>query len=161
MQQLAAHLSENADAIAKDIMQDWNKLGEEQPWRRVPQYLDQDHLPAMIRSLADTALAGFFDLDARRRAVHVAAQHGEHRFEQGASEEILSREYELLRWSLWRRLKSQAASERASQAIIRIDSALTLAHGASLRGYHRAHIERSGDWPAALERYVQEWSFVR
>lgn len=160
MQQLATYLAENADGIARDIMQDWNELGEQQPWRRVPEYLDQDHLPDMIRALARAALASFFELDARREVVRVAALHGEHRFEQGASEEILSREYELLRWSLWRRLRAQASSHDASQAIIRIDSALTLGHGASLRGYHRAHIELGGDWQETLEQYVQEWSFL-
>jgi hypothetical protein len=34
----AGYLTENADEIAQDIMRDWKQLGEEQPWRRVPEY---------------------------------------------------------------------------------------------------------------------------
>lgn len=159
VEDLAAYLKQNAGSIAKDVVDDWGVLGEKEPWHRVPAGLGQDHLPEMIGALADVALAGFFPLEARRAAVRIAARHGEHRFTQGASEEILSREYELLRWSLWRRLRDRSPSDVASQAIIRLDSALTLTHGASLRGFHRDSIERNGDWPAALERYLEEWSF--
>jgi hypothetical protein len=159
MDELAVYLKDNAERIAADVIHDWGVLGKSEPWRRVPEGLGQDHLPDMIRGLADVALSSFFTEDRRREVVRVAAQHGEHRFQQGASEEILSREYELLRWSLWRRLKDRTTAHDASQAIIRLDSALTLAHGASLRGYHRGHIEGKGDWPQALERYLDEWSF--
>jgi hypothetical protein len=159
MQRIARFLEENADTIAQGIMQDWHALGEREPWHRIPENLDQDHLPDMIRALARTALAGFFEKPARQELVDASVTHGEHRYQQGVAEEILAREFELLRWALWRRLKGESAIEDASQGIIRLDSALTLAHGASLRGYHRREIEAAGDWNEALRRYIEEWSF--
>lgn len=160
MRDLARCLTDDAERVAHRIVEEWHELGAREPWHRVPENLDQDHLPDIIRALVDAALLTFFELEPRRRLVHVSAEHGEHRFRQGVSEEIISREFELLRWALWRRLKQEDRIEEASQAIIRIDSALTFAHGASLRGFHRAHIEQSGEWPRALEQYLEQWSFL-
>ena len=159
IEDLGKYLRDNGDPVAKEIMADWNALGSREPWHRLPPSLDHDHLPDVIEKLAETALLTFFGEQERTSLAWIAVQHGEHRFELGITEETLHREYELLRWALWRRLKGQAESSVASQAIIRLDSALSFAHGASLRGYHRRSIEGSGDWPAALERYLAEWAF--
>lgn len=160
MEQLAQYLATNADEIADDMVGAWQEVGEREPWHRVPENLDQDHLPEMIRELARTALADFFAPDARRELVRVGAIHGEHRFQQGVAEEILSREYEMLRFSLRNRLRRHADAQRASEALIRLDSAMTLAHGASLRGFHRDHIAtKPGRYEAELERYAAEWVF--
>lgn len=159
IEQLGLYLTENADPIAKEIMADWDALGSREPWHRLPPSMDHDHLPDMIAKLAETALLTMFGDRERKALAWVAVQHGEHRFELGIAEETLHREYELLRWALWRRLKERADSTTASESIIRLDSAMSFSHGASLRGYHRLAIEASDDWPAAMERFITEWSF--
>jgi hypothetical protein len=156
---LGEFLRDNSDAITKEIMADWDHVGVREPWHRIPPNLDHDHLPELIQKLAETALLSFFAEEPRRALGWASVQHGQHRFSFGVSEEILGREYELLRWALWRRLKKQADSSEASEAIIRLDSAISFSHGASLRGYHRLAIEGSGDWPGALDRYLDTWSF--
>jgi hypothetical protein len=156
---LGEFLRDNADTIAREIMADWDQVGVKEPWHRLPPNIDQDHLPDMIRFLAEAALLTFFAEQPRRTLAWAAVQHGQHRFTFGLSEEILGREYALLRWAMWRRLKQQGDTGAASEAIIRLDSGISFAHGASLRGYHRLAIEGSGDWPDAVDRYLSEWSF--
>ena len=159
IEQLGEYLRDNKTVLTKEIMADLNDLGQREPWHRLPASMDQDHLPDMIASLAETALLTFFGEKERTALAWVGVQHGQHRYEIGIAEETLHREYELLRWALWRRLKAQADTTIASESIIRLDSALSFSHGASLRGYHRRAIEASGDWPAAMERFLDEWSF--
>lgn len=159
IEQLGEYLRKNRDPVAKEMMADLNALGSREPWHRLPASMDHDHLPDMIGSLAETALITFFGETERKALAWVAVQHGEHRFELGVAEETLHREYELLRWALWRQLKAQAESSVAAQGIIRLDSALSFSHGASLRGFHRRTIEATDDWPAAMERYMADWSF--
>lgn len=159
MQDLARQLKHEAASIAEQAIQDWNRLAEKEPWHRLPPSLDLDHLPELIRCLADAALGTFFARDERVKLAEYAVKHGEHRFTSGSAEDILQREYELLRWGMWNRIKKMTTSERASEAIIRLDSAMTFALGATLRGYHRQVIEETGDWPNALARYIDEWSF--
>lgn len=159
IEELGRYLSDNCDPVTMEIMADLSALGSREPWHRLPSSMDHDHLPDMIQKLAECALVTFFGEKERTSLAWVAVQHGEHRFEFGVAEETLHREYELLRWALWRRLKEHADASVASQAIIRLDSALSFSHGASLRGYHRRAIEASDDWPAALERYLTEWAF--
>jgi hypothetical protein len=157
--ELGRHLHENAEPIAKQLMADWDDLGQREPWHRLPVSMDHDHLPDMIAKLADTALLTFFGERERHALAWVSVQHGWHRFEFGISEESLHREYQLLRWALWRHLKANGDSTAASESIIRLDSALSFAHGASLRGYHRRAIEASDDWPGAVDRFIEEWVF--
>lgn len=161
VEELGARLQEGAEAIAKEIMADWDELGSREPWRRLPPTMDHDHLPDLIRKLAGTGLVTYFADDERKALAWIAVQHGWHRFEFGAAEETLHREYDLLRWALWRRLRQDAEPGDASQGIIRLDSALSFAHGASLRGYHRRAIEGSGAWPDAVDSYITEWKFFR
>jgi hypothetical protein len=156
---LGEFLRDNSDAIAKEMMADWDRIGLMEPWHRIPATLDQDHLPDMIRHMTQTALLTFFDEDARTALAWAAVQHGQHRFAAGVAEEILAREHELLRWAMWRKLKKQGDASAASEAIIRLDSAISFAHGASLRGFHRLAIEGAGDWPDAVERHIKAWTF--
>lgn len=159
VEKLGRLLVESAEPIAFEVMADWDRLGTSEPWHRLPPDLDHDHLPDVIRKLAATALLTFFDRAELASLAWVSVEHGQHRFETGVSEETVAREHELLRWALWRRLKREAGIETASEAIIRLDSAISFAHGASLRGFHRRTIEATGDWPAAIERYIDEWTF--
>ena len=159
MKRLGEFLRDNSDAIAREMMADWDRVGIQEPWHRLPPTMDHDHLPDMIRHLAEAALLTFFAEEPRRALAWVAVQHGQHRYSFGVSEEIVGREYELMRWAMWRKLKAQADASEASEAIIRLDSGISFAHGASLRGYHRLAIEGSGDWPDALDRFLDSWSF--
>ena len=157
--QLGQYLRDNADPLAKQIMADWNRVGQAEPWHRLPQSMDHDHLPDLIEKLSEASLLTFFGEKERTALCWIAVQHGQHRFETGAAEETIGREYELLRWALWAHLKEHGDYGSASEAIVRLDSSISFAHGASLRGYHRRAIEGSDDWPAAVERYMEAWAF--
>ncbi|CAN5686416.1 hypothetical protein BH23GEM10_BH23GEM10_03440 [soil metagenome] len=159
MRKLGAYLRDNATPIAQQTLKDWDALVEREPWHGLPQGLDMDHLPQLIACLVDASLLTFFGIDERSALAENAVKHGQHRFDEGVTEDVLQREYEVLRWGLWRRAKQQAPPRSASEAIIRLDSAMTFALGATLRGYHRDAIEETTDWSTALARYIAEWSF--
>ena len=133
MIRLGEFLRDNADALAMEMVADWNRIGIQEPWHRIPPNMDHDHLPDIIRRLAEASLLTFFAEEPRRALGWVAVQHGQHRFSFGVTEEIVGREYELLRWTMWQKLKAQADTSTASEAIIRIDSGISFALGASLR----------------------------
>lgn len=159
MKKLGEYLKGNATQVAEETLNDWTALSEREPWHKLPQGLDMDHLPELIVCLVDASVLTFFGVDEREALAKNAVKHGQHRFDEGVAEDVLQREYELVRWGMWRRVKQQAAPRLASEAIIRLDSAMTFALGATLRGYHRNAIEDTGDWSEAIARYIAEWSF--
>lgn len=159
MKKLGKYLRDNATQIAQETLAGWSELAEHEPWQKLPQGLDMDHLPQLIACLAETSLITFFGSDERRALAENAVKHGQHRFNEGVTDDVLQREYELVRWGLWSRVKEQAPPRTASEAIIRLDSAMTFALGATLRGYHRHTIQETSDWSEALARYIAEWSF--
>lgn len=159
MNKLGKYLKDNATQVARETLDGWNTLAEREPWQRLPQGLDMDHLPQLIACLADAALLTFFGMDERHALAENAVKHGLHRYNEGVADDVLQREYELVRWGLWSRVKHQVPPRVASEAIIRLDSAMTFALGATLRGYHRHAIEENSDWSDSLARYIAEWSF--
>lgn len=160
MEELGRNLKQDADRIGREVIGEWDRLGTAEPWHRLPKNIDLDHLPDMIRALAEAALLSFFGEDERYGLAVACVRHGDHRYSTGHSEEVLAREYGLLRAALWQRVRSLATdSTAAAHAIIRLDSALTFAHGASLRGYHRDHIEQTADFETVLDAYVEQWEF--
>lgn len=157
MRTIADYLAQNGKQLAEEIVDAWTDLGRREPWHRLPENLDQDHLPQLIPAIGDAALRTLFGEAERRHLLDLGVKHGMHRYTEGVAEEILAREWELLRWALWHRIRHLAPLSDASEAIIRIDSALTFVQGASLRGYHRHNIEATSDWDEMLARFLDDW----
>jgi hypothetical protein len=157
---VAAELDERRNEIAKRVVDDWYGIREREPWLGLPEDLDQDHLPDLITALTATALRTFFDDDERTTLVWAAVEHGEQRRASGYEENLIYREYTQLRSVLWSEIRRRyARAGMASAAVVRLDAAISLALGGSLRGFYRRTLETSEDWPGAIERLIDEFSF--
>lgn len=151
-------------AIHRDtdaIIERWLDAAKEEPWFSMPRERMVDKLPHVIGRLADVALLAPGDEQLHREKVLAAARHGEERREQGIPTEAIFREYHFLRVSLWRYLESTLDEDHTRlEAITRIDLAISIACRASLYGYHRQELQKSGDWPGRVEKLASESSLL-
>ena len=98
------------------------------------------------------------DEHTRRRLVLAAVAHGMVRRTQGDDEAAIFSDYDRLRATVWAHLRrSELPPGQASQSIVGIDAAISLAVAGSLRGFYRDVIAQSGEWPLVVERLVWEW----
>ena len=87
--------------------------------------------------------------------MRAAAAHGDQRRVQGVGDDAVLREYHALRTAIWRYLlRAPMPESEALTAISRVDSVLTIATTAALRGYHRADMPPSPVWAEELLRYI-------
>lgn len=151
-------IDSNADELVTEVIDGWGKIATAEPWLSLPSTVSHDHLADLLHALAHAALCELHDPGARRRLVERGAQHGEDRLLEGFSEELLYREYHLLRTFLWDWIRRRWGTlPDAHDAILLLDSAITLATSASLRGYHRQTLEKQGRWPGALTELIDEY----
>lgn len=159
---LCESLKANAEEIATAIIDRWDVIAKGEPWQALPQGLDQDHLPHLVRSLADAALCTEFDRDLCRRMVRISAEHGKHRGEEGLGDALLYREYHLLRRALWQRMKDEhGETATVYYATMRIDALVSLANSAALYGLNWAALDEEGRWPHVLDELLDEWPLPR
>lgn len=155
---LCETLKSNATDVAGAIVDRWRTIGQSEPWHALPDRLDFDHLPALIRALAGAALCTEFDRGLCRQLVETSATHGEHRAEQGLEESLLYREYHLLRRALWEQMKSKhGENATVYYATMRLDTLTSLATAAALQGLNRSRLERNDSWPDVLDQLLDEW----
>jgi hypothetical protein len=160
LDEVAAELDARRHEIAKRVVDDWYGIRKREPWLGLPEDLDQDHLPDLIAALTATALRTFFAEHERSTLVWAAVEHGEQRRNSGYEENLIYREYTQLRSVLWSEIRRRhARAGKASAAVVRLDAAISLALGGSLRGFYRRTLETSEDWPAAIDRLIDEFSF--
>lgn len=155
MNQIGADLKANAHRIVEA----WDQAAHGEPWLSLPKDYRIDHLPRVISGLAEASLCNPHDVDAHRSQLWAAAKHGAERRRHGFSEHMLFREYHLLRHIIWRYLQRQGYTKQV-EAITRIDTAISLATTASLRGFYRSEFEERGEWPECLEVLVSESPFL-
>jgi len=138
-----------------DVLLEWERRVREQPWYSLPAGHRIANLPDVIVGLVEASLCSPADEEAHRRKVEAAAEHGEHRRRQGIPEHLILTEYHLLRSAIWYYLVGKfGSSARTTEAIMRIDTAITLATNASMWGYHREEIEAMGKWEEGVERMI-------
>lgn len=154
-----AHMMEICDDIkenASEVMAEWERLVREQPWYSLPAKHRIDNLPDVVVGLVEASLCRPMAEDAHRMNVNAAVEHGESRRAQQIPEHLMLTEYHLLRQAIWYYLERRfGPSDRVTSAIMRIDTAITLATNASMWGYFRAEIEAQGKWEEGLERIVR------
>jgi hypothetical protein len=151
-------LKANANELAGSIVRRWRTIGSNEPWHALPDDLDFDHLPDLIRALAGAALCTDFDRGMCRKVVSVSADHGRHRGSEGLDEALLYREYHLLRRALWLQMKeNHGETSTVYYATMRVDALISLANAASLHGLNQDSLEDQGRWPRALDHLLDEW----
>jgi hypothetical protein len=157
LESIRKHLHDETPRIVRWLLDCWTSICTTEPWLVLPPDLDQDHLPQVVRDLADAALADGDSDDARRRLAWAAVEHGGQRRRCGFAENLIHTEYYLLRRTLWTYLREQfPATPGTVEAILRIDAAITLASSASLLGYHRDALERAGRWPDGVQKVLDD-----
>lgn len=149
-------------AHVAEVIEEWEHLVREQPWFSLPQDHRVDSLPEVIVGLVEASLCDPGEEETSRRNVVAAAEHGMSRREQGMPEHLILTEYHLLRLAIWRYLTGKfGSSDRTTEAITRIDTAITVATNASMWGYHREEIEAIGKWEEGVERIVHSSPLAR
>jgi hypothetical protein len=154
-----AELKAIADSVRNnvdEVIELWRREAGEETWTHFPADLDVDHLPELIQRLADAIDSD--DPESHGAQIWAAVRHGQDRLKRGFSDSLVLAEHQVIRIALWRFIRrNHGASPSAYPAIGRIDSALTLVTLAALRGYHHTALKQKGDWPAAVERLLEEW----
>ena len=162
LEQLGRKLTEDADQVADAIIRRWSEIGSAEDWLRLPDDLDHDHLPDLIRRMAEAALCTDFERDRCRAVLECSAAHGAYRASQGFDESLLYREYHLLRRALWHRIEASWGSGAGTYyASMRLDTTATLATSGALNGIHRDELERQGRWPGVLDEILDDWPLPR
>lgn len=155
---LCETLKANAEDVAVAIIDHWQAIGQSEPWHAIPDDLDYNHLPKLIRELAGAALCTEFDPMLCRQVVQSSALHGQHRGEEGLDDTLLYREYHLLRRALWRQLKEDhGETTTVYYATMRVDALISLANAAALYGLYRPRLEAERRWPDVLEELLESW----
>lgn len=137
---------EDVTEFIPEILRQFNNATEQEPWIHLPADYRVIFLGELLALAVDLALAGAAGAELCRRLLHTAVRHGETRLSQGFPDSLIYQEYYLLRKAIRSHLREQNATGDllASETIIRIDAALSLATKASLRGYHRTLLQEYG-----------------
>lgn len=142
---------------ASEILREWERLVDTEPWRGLPTRERVDHIPPVIAELLDATLHVPPDPDRRRRAITAASEHGQARRLQALPDHVLFREYEFVREAIWHYLRENVQPSDASlELIFRIDRAIGDLTRAALRGYHRPELEEQGRWPEDVDALINE-----
>jgi hypothetical protein len=156
------HIAEDLKTNVSGVLAEWERLVREHPWYSLPREHRVNNLPNVVVGLVEAALARPGVPAAHRQKVTAAAEHGQHRREQGIPETLIFTEYHLLRQALWSYLVDKhGPSDDIVEAIMRIDTAISLATNASMWGYYRLEIEALGKWEEGMERLVASSPFLR
>jgi len=153
-------IAEDILAHLPDVVRHFEAVTQQEPWIHLPREYRSNFLSDVIALASRLAILGPSDPKLLDGMLECASRHGEQRLEQGFSDAMLFQELYLAREAVWTFLKSRHANETVlvSEAIVRIDMALSLAAKASLRGYHRPAFASQGRWPAVIHELGAEWS---
>ncbi len=157
---ICEQINDDADEISRDVLERWAKIADHEPWLALPGDLSFDHLPDLVRGLASAAACGRKRRDVHPEPIRMALKHGETRRNDGFDEDLVFREYHLLRRAIWDYIRERWGKERdAVDAIMRLDSGITVSTAASLRGFHRDTLEAAGRWDSVVQELFEDWPF--
>ena len=152
MKAIAEHILESLD----EVIGRWITLQIHEPWVQLPLPDVVDHLPAVITSLVRASLSEPTDLERHRVKVAAAAEHGRQRRRAGFHDDVIFQEYYGIRNALWSVVKPRYADARASEAMLRMDSAISVALRASLLGFHEDRLPEGEGIQERLETLARE-----
>jgi hypothetical protein len=145
-----------------DVLVEWETLVRAEPWYSLPADHRIDSLPDVVVGLVQASLCEPQDEESHRVKVMAAADHGVHRREQGIPEHTMLIEYQLLRRAIWYYLvKKHGSGQAIIDAIMKIDTAISVATNASMWGYHREEIEALGKWDEGIRKIVGHSPLLR
>lgn len=151
-----AQLERNAEAVARQVIEGWDRGARRVLGEPMPVGLELDHLPELIALLAAAASARP-GAPERAELVRTAVSHGRHRRAEGHPDRVVFREYHLLRSFLWSEIKScDVPGDATVQAILLVDAAITVATSASIHGYHLP--ENRDPEPRVIDRLLVDWN---
>lgn len=142
-------------ASADEIVTIWDAAAKHLLELDLPRSQRRDSLADVVRALAEAALIEPKDPGTRDRLVRVSLLHGQHRRVQGVTEPVLLDEIRMLRQAIATFFHEQHPSVRAWEVLTKLDPVITTCALASLRGYHREELERTGKWSEVVARLVQ------
>lgn len=153
---LTQDVIEAAADLAAAVVRDWTSLADSSPWAETVEPIDEDHLADLIRCLGEAALARQTGAGGPSKSlIRAAIQHGRDRSADRFTEEMLFREYHLLRRGLWEELKRRDVG-LAAETIVQIDAEITLATAASLHGFHLGQTD--ADEESLADQIARRWS---
>ena len=152
MKQICESIKNEADRI----LELWEEIARQDPWLDLPRKHRIDGLPEVVVGIAEASLCDPFDRESHRRKIVAAMEHGRERRKQGLEDALIFTEYHLLRQAMWRFIRDGFDPRRGVEAITRIDTAITLATIASLRGYHAQELEARGNLNEAIEQLTDQ-----
>jgi len=137
------------------IVSHWEKLVDREPWSLLSRTDRLDELPLFLARLFDSTICSAPKSGDPQPMLDAATSHGEQRRRLGLDYDHVMEESALLRRAVWE--FAQPHREQYHE-MIRVDSALTVALMASLRGYARPELDARGEWGSTLARLLSDWS---
>jgi hypothetical protein len=138
-----------------DVVAHWEELVDREPWSALSPADRLDELPAFLRALFDWTICAPSGERAPTTFLNTAAAHGAQRRRCGLGYDHVMEESALLRRAVWDLARPH---HEHFHAMVRIDSALTVALLASLRGYSKQELVARGEWETTLARLVSDWT---
>lgn len=139
-----------------EILAEWKRLVEDEPWHAVPDVADGDPFTEAIDAVLHVATWSGAGRAAHERLVRAASAHGEQRREQRDGGALLLREYHGLRTAVWRHLRGATlARPDVLVAMLRIDVATDVATTIAMRALHRDWHASAASWELDLLQQVQ------
>ena len=141
--------------VLPEILHHWQTLAIREPWRRLPSGDHLHQLGELLRPLlhATGGAAGGEDSDDGIGAAHwhlaytrCAAEIGRRRRDDGVPREALFGDFHLLRQAAWETLRDRLPGPTATDAILRIDVAISVCTRAALLGYHQRELGPLERW---------------
>jgi len=137
-----------------DIVSRWEHLVNREPWSQLSRADRIDELPEFLAHLFDATICGTQNGGEPERLVDTATRHGEQRRRLAVDYDRVMEESALLRRAVWELAQSHRDEYHE---MVRVDSGLTVALMASLRGYAKPELEARGEWDSTLPRLVADW----
>lgn len=153
------NIREGIQTSIETILKNFHELSDSEPWIKLPQDFRYDRLGEVAVAASDLALGSTGERSLCRKVIEEGAAHGQQRLTHGFPDSLLFQESYLLRKAIWLYIRDrhEEDSKLLAEAIVRIDSALSLAIRASMRGYHRPAYEHLGQWENAFDDLMEEW----
>ena len=152
MQAIAEHILGSLD----EVIGRWIALQVHEPWVHLPLPDVVDHLPAVITHMVRASLSEPSKLERHLDKVRAADEHGRQRRTAGFHDEVVFQEYYGIRNALWAIVRPRYPDARAAEAMLRMDSAISVALRASLVGFHEDELKDGPDVNDRLETLARE-----
>lgn len=159
MTERATKLCDDMRMNAPRIVALWEEAVEREPWILPRQLARADFVPDMVEAIATATVCLPPTRTTLLALAKAASEHASGRAAAGADHARVVLEYYFLRnaiWAYFGERQHEIEQEEEMRAILHVDVAVSLATRAALLGYYQHEFAQRGEWPAALDRLVDE-----